>query len=320
MSWYDIARAALLGSLACTVTAQAVAADDAWILNVGGEMDDEEGYRVDAGVAWIPTETTSVSAYAGRADSETDFDEFASNVVSLALDHNFDPVGVSVEVRWRSDSEFLEALSWGGSLYFKRALWRFALRGESRGTDFEPQSFQDVVITRQGVPIMVSATSECSLDNTAYGAAWSYAGARWSASVSGTQYDYADADCALTNVSPPGLGRFLRLRPDLLPLLAPRLAEFQRLQRSSVTRESTFLDYTVSFSLGLRDGERSWELDYFHDREQFQELESDTFILSALLPAGERSDVELRVGVTDSELSGTVAFAGFTLFAYLGGS
>jgi hypothetical protein len=84
-----------------------------------------------------------------------------------------------------------------------------------------------------------------------------------------------------------------------------------------VTRESTFLDYTLSFSLGLRDGERSWDLDYFHDREQFQEVESDTVVLSVLLPAGKRSDVELRGGVTDSDF-GTVGFVGFTLFAYLG--
>lgn len=317
MSWYDIARATFLGSLACAITAEAFAAGDAWILNVGGEIDDESGYRFDAGAAWIPTERTSVSAYAGRTDSETDFDEFASNVASLALDHNFDPVGVGIEARWRSDSEFLEALTWGGTLYFKSGLWRFALRGEARATDFEPQSFQDVIITRQGVPITISATSECALDNTGYGAVWSYTGARWSASLSGTQYEYDDADCDLSNVSPPGLERFLRARPDLLPLIAPRLAAFQRLQRSSVTRESTFLDYTVSFSLGLRDGERSWDLDYFHDREQFQELESDTLVLSVLLPAGERSDVELRGGVTDSDF-GTVGFLGFTLFAYFG--
>lgn len=311
-------RAILLGALACVVAASA-GADDAWVLNAGGEIDAEDGYRLDAGVAWIPTEKTSISAYAGRADSETDFDEFASNVVSLSLDHNFDPVGIGLETRWRSDAEFLEAFTWGGSLYFKSGLWRFSLRGEARGTDFEPQTFSDVIITRQGVPIMLSATSECGLDNTAYGAAWSYTGKVWSVNLSGMQFEYDDADCALTNVSPPELGRFLRLRPNLLPLVAPRLAEFQRLQRSSVTRESTFLDFTASVSLGLRDGERSWGLDYFHDREQFEGAESNTFVLSALLPAGTRSDVELRAGVTDSDVTGTVAFAGFTLFAYLGG-
>lgn len=317
MSWFDCARAARLGWLASVVATPAVAADSAWILNAGGEIDDESGYRFDAGVAWIPTTRSSVSAYAGRTDSETDFDEFASTVATLGLDHNFDPVGFNVEGRWRSDSEFLEALTWAGSLYYKHGLWRFALRGETRATEFEPQSFEGVIITRQGVPLTISATSDCSLDNTGYGAAWSYAGPRWSVSLSGTQYEYADADCDLTDVSPPGLGRFLRARPGLLPLIAPRLAEFQRLQRSSVTRESTFLDYTVSFSLGLRDGERSWDLDYFHDREQFQELESDTVVLSVLLPAGERSDVELRGGVTDSDF-GAVGFVGFTLFAYLG--
>lgn len=319
MYWREIARAALLGGLGCAMAASAGAADGAWILNAGGEIDDEEGYRLDAGAAWIPSEATSVAAFLSRADSSADFDAFTSTVVSLSADHNFGPIGIAVDGRRRSDSAFLEALTWAGSVYFKRGPWRFALKGEMRGTDFETQSFQDVIITRQGVPILVSATSECSLDNTAYGAAWSYAGSVWSVSLSGTQYDYSDADCEFTDVSPPSLGQFLRLNPDLLPLIAPLLAAFQRLQRSSVTRESTFLDFAAGISLGLRDGERSWGLDYFHDREQFQQLESDTLIASVLLPMGERSDVELRLGMTDSDVAGTVGFAGFTLFAYLGG-
>jgi hypothetical protein len=36
-------------------------------------------------------------------------------------------------------------------------------------------------------------------------------------------------------------------------------------------------------------------------------------------PVSARFDLELRVGVTDSDLAGTVSFAGLTLFAYLGG-
>jgi len=316
----NVARAcALLGGIGAAAVACAQDAGHSWVLTAGGEIDDESGYRLDAGAAWIPVEPTAVSALVGRSDSSTDFGDFTSTVASLSLDHSFDPIGVTLEARWRDDAEFLRANTWAGSLYFKRGAWRVALKGETRSTDFDPQTFENVVITRQGVPILASATSTCSLDNTGFGAVASYVGSLWSARLSATEYDYSDADCEFTNFSPPSAGRFLRLRPNLLPLIAPRLFEFQRLQRSSVTRESTFLDSTLSAGLGLRDGPRTWELDYFHDREQFQELQSDTLIAALTFPVGARSDLEVRLGVTESDVVGTVGFAGFTVFAYLGG-
>jgi hypothetical protein len=312
------ARAAFIAALITVAAPRVCAAQGAWIINAGGQLDDEDGYRVDAGAAWFPNEAASVTALLGRADSSTDFDEFASTVASLAFDYNFDPIGVSIDARWRSDSEFLEAITWGGSLYFKRGPWRLSFRGESRGTDFEPQSFTGVLIRDRGAPVTVSATSECSLDNIAYGATASYGGSVWSASLFGTQFDYSDAECELTDVRPPGFGRFLRTHPELLPLIAPRLALFQGVQRSSVTRESTFLDWTAGLAVSAKSGERTWGVDYFHDREQFQQLESDTLIGSVVLPLADRFDIELSAGATDTDLIGTVGFAGLMLYAYFG--
>ncbi len=318
-SFAAVATASLLAGVAAVAFAAPAAAGSAWILSVGGEVDEESGYRFDAGAIWVPVESTSVSVLGARADSSTDFDEFTSTTAIVAVDHHFDPVGLSLEARWREDSDFLEALTWAGSLYLRTGPWRISLRGETRSTDFEPMTFSNVVIPRDGVPVQVSATSECGLDNTAYGAGASYTGSVWSVRLSGTQYDYDDADCEFTNVTPPSFARFLRLRPNLLPLIAPRLALFQRLQRSSITRESTFLDSTLSAGLGLRAGPRTWELDYYHDREQFEGLESDTLIAGVTLPTGERADLELRLGLTDSDVVGNVAFVGFTLYGYLGG-
>ncbi len=311
--------AATLAGAAVTPVPASAAAESAWILSAGGEVDDESGHRFDAGAIWVAKDSTSVSLLGARSDSTTDFDEFTSTTAILAVDHHFDPVGVSLEARWREDSEFLEALTWAGSLYLRTAPWRISLKGETRSTDFEPMTFENVIITRDGVPIQVSATSECGLDSTAFGAGASYSGSVWSLRLSGTQYDYDDADCEFTNVTPPSFERFLRLRPNLLPLIAPRLALFQRLQRSSITRESTFLDSTLSAGLGFREGPRTWELDYYHDREQFDRLESDTLIAGVTLPTGDRADLELRLGFTDSDVVGNVAFVGFTLYGYLGG-
>lgn len=309
----------LLVALGLAAATEGVAADSAWILSGGGEIDEESGYRLDAGAIWVASESTSLSALAARSDSSTDFDEFTSTTASLALDHHFDPVGVSLEGRWREDSQFLAALTFAGSVYFRNGPWRLALRGETRSTDFEPTRIENVVITRPGTPLLVSATSECGLENTAFGAGGSYTGSVWSVRFSGTQYDYADADCEFSDVTPPSFARFLRLRPNLLPLVAPRLAQFLRLQRSSITRESTFLDSTLSAGIGFRDGPRTWEIDYYHDREQFDGLASDTLVAALTLPVGASSDVELRLGVTDGDVVGVVAFAGFTFFSYLGG-
>jgi len=310
-------REIVLGALLAAAASDAVA-DQAWILSAGGELDDESGYRLDAGAIWVPVTSTSVSALVGRADSSADVGDFTSTVGVLSLDHYFDPIGVTLEGRLRRDADFLDAKTLAASVYYKQGPWRLALEGETRVTDFEPQTFDNVVITRQGVPITVSATSECGLDNTGFGLVASYSGSVWHTSLSARSYDYSDADCAFTDFTPASLGRFLRLRPNLLPLIAPRLFAFQRLQRSSVTRQSTFLESTYGLSIGWRDEQRSWDFDYFHDTEQFEGLESDTLIGAVTLPMGSRADVELRLGATDSDVVGTVGFAGVTFYWYLG--
>ena len=108
------------------------------------------------------------------------------------------------------------------------------------------------------------------------------------------------------------------MRPNILPQIAPRLRIFQAAHRSSVTRDSAFLEATVSVSLGYEEGERVWELTWYRDKEQFIDVESNTLLGAVTLPAGDRTDVELRLGATDNDLAGSVAFAGVSVFVYLG--
>ena len=278
-----------------SVAARADSSDDAWLLTVGTELDDEDGYRVDLGLAWAPSAATWVNAYAGTADTSTDFNDFTSRMASVGVDHAFEHVGFTVDVRWWGDSELFESTAVAGAVYFKQEAWRVALRGELRESDFEPFDF-NVTIPIRGTLVPVSGSAECGLDNSGYGASLSHTGKSWSALVAGTQYDYSSTDCALTALNvPPQVG-------DLPP----------------ITRENGFLDYSLWGSLAYRSGLKSFALDYFHDREEFDGLLADTLIGSVTFPVSNRLDLELRVGATDSDLSGTIAFAGVTLFAFLG--
>lgn len=291
----------------------------AWLVSVGGDLDQEDGYRVDLGATWLPTETTSVTLLAGAADTSADLNESYSRAASLGLDHSFGPVGMSVDVRWWGDPDLFDSTTFASSLYFRRAGWRLALRGELRESDFEPFSFATQIPIR-GTLVPISGSAECGLDNSAYGASVSHTGKAWSVILSGMQYEYSSTDCALTAVNlPPQAGELPPISREIFRRIANAvLTGGARLLGSQLTRENGFLDYTVWGSLSFRSGLRTFGLDYFHDREEFEGFEADTLIASVTFPTSDRVDLELRLGATDSDLEGTVAFIGLTLFAYLG--
>lgn len=297
-------------------------ADDAagaWLLSVGGDLDQDDGYRVDLGATWLPADVTSVTLLAGAADSSADLNESYSRAASLGLDHSFGPVGMSADVRWWGDPDLFESTTFAGSLYFGRAGWRLALRGELREADFEPFSFATQIPIR-GMLVPISGSAECGLDNSAYGASVSHTGKAWSVMLSGMQYEYSSTDCVLTAVDlPPQAGELPPISREIFRRIANAvLTGGARLLGSQLTRENGFLDYSVWGSLGFRSGLQTFGLDYFHDREEFEGFEADTLIASVTFPTSDRVDLELRLGATDSDLEGTVAFIGLTLFAYLG--
>lgn len=304
--------------LACGgFAAHADSSDDAWLLTLGTELDDEDGYRVDVGAAWAPNAATWVNAYAGIADTSTDFTSFSSRMASLGIDHSFEQLGVSMDLRWWGDSDFFESRALAGSLYFKKEGWRWALRGEVRESDFDPVRF-DVEIPIRNLIVPVSGSAECGLDNYGYGASVSHTGRLWSVLLAGTQYQYSSADCTLTElVVPPQAGNLPRSRELNRRITATVLARGGELLGSALTREYGFLDYSLWGSVALRSGVNTLGLDYFRDREEFQGLVADTLIGSFTFPVSNRLDLELRLGATDSDAAGTVAFAGVALFAYL---
>jgi hypothetical protein len=305
--------------LLASLSGGAGAADSLWLLSAGAELDDEDGYRFDLGATWAPTRATSINAYAGSADTSADFNDFTSRIASLGIDHSFGQLGLSLDVRWWGDSELFDSSALAGTLYFKEARWRFALHGELRESEFDPFAF-DVRIPIRGVLVPVSGSAECGLDNSGYGASLSYTGKSWSVAAAGTQYEYSATDCSLTSLSiPPQAGDLPPISREIFRRIASAvLMRGAQLLGSALTRENGFLDYSLWGSVAYRWGLNSLGLDYFHDREEFQGLVADTLIGSVTFPVSNRLDLELRLGATDSELSGTIAFAGLTLFVFLG--
>jgi len=306
-----------LGILCAPALAQD--ASDAWLLSAGGEVDEDDGYRIDAGVTWLPSESSSVTLLAGTADTSTDLNKSYSRAASIGADRSFGSLGVSADLRWWGDPELFESTALAGSLYLRRSGWRVALRGEVRQSDFEEFAF-DTQIPIRGALVPVSGAANCSLDNSAYGASVSHTGKAWSVLLSGMQYEYSSTDCTIRNINlPPQAGNLPPISRELFRRIANAvLLQGARLIGSQLTRENGFLDYSLWGSLAYRSGLRSFALDYFHDREEFAGFEADTLIGSVTFPVSARLDLELRLGATDSDLEGTVSFVGLTLFAYLG--
>jgi hypothetical protein len=307
--------------------AQTQSSSDNWVLTAGGDVDDQDGYRLDLGVAWLPSPQTSFTLAGGRADSSADFNDLSSSSVSLGFDHTFGRVGITADARWWGDTGVVDSQTYGGSFYLlsargQRGGWRVALRGELRQSDFEPFTFDAVVPIRTPtglVLVPISGVADCDLDNTAVGLSAGHSGKAWGFWLGGAAYDYDETDCATRDiVIPPQAGDLPPIGREIFRRIAARVVSASaRLIGTQLTRENGFLESTVQAGLSFTSGEWLWAADYFHDREEFAGLESDTLLGSVTLPLGDRSDLELRAGVTDGEFTGNVGFAGLTFFFYL---
>jgi len=291
----------------------------AWLVSVGADVDEDGGYRADGTITWAPSSLTALTLQGGLADTSTDFERFKGDLAIVSFDHFFGPLGVNADVRWWDQHDLFSSTTLGGSLYYKAGGWRVSVRGESRSSDLDEFTF-DTVIPIRGVQVPITGRGECTLDNLGYGLTVSHTGKAWTGLVSGINYEYSTADCNLTGVTlPPQTGNLPTISREIFRRIATRVLRAGAvLVGNELTRENGFLDYSLWAALGYRDGLYTFGLDYYHDREEFAGLEADTLIGSMSFPVSDRLDLELRLGVSDSDIEGTTGFAGVTLIAYLG--
>ena len=202
----------------------------------------------------------------------------------VGIDHWFDPVGVRAGASYWGDNDTLDSNDWRASLYWRSD--RFSLAG-----DYE---FRDFTFDLPATDFFPGRT--VSFDASGVGLTTRFdITDKLSIGLYGMDYDYS-----------------VNLRLDsnrgLLDLLA-----FSRLSLIN-----SLVDYQAHATLALDVGDRRWELDIGTWKGEVDGGTTRSATVSLLNPLGNNADLELALGVDDSELYGNVTFFSVFLFFYGG--
>ena len=259
-------------------------AAEGWIVGIGGEGDTADGL---AGIVFADvavSEKTWLNASIGGNTLELPRRQsIDTRFGNLGIDHWFDPVGVRLDAAYWGDSDILDSRDWGGSLYWRSD--RVMLAGDYEYRDFRftiPATDQFPGRTFNFDAHGIGLTARIELTEKA------------SLGFSGMSYDYS-VDLRLDDSRP------------ILDLLS-----FSRLSLIN-----SLVDYSAFLTLGLDAGERNWALEAGTWRGAVDGGTTTSATLRFLTPMGRRSDVELGLGLDDSDLYGSVTF--FSVFLYFYG-
>ena len=271
-------------ALAVLLLAGNASAAEGWIAGGGIEGDTSDGL---AGVAFadiaISEKTWLTGSVGGNRVELSRRQSNQTRFGSLGVDHWFDPVGVKLDISYWGDSDILDSHDWGGSLYWRSD--RVLLAG-----DYEYRDFSFTIPATQQFPGRtfyfdahgIGLTARFDLTESA------------SLGFSGKSYDYS-IDLRLDDSRP------------ILDLLS-----FSRLSLIN-----SHEDYPPIVTLGLDAGERNWALEAGTWRGAVDGGKTTSATLRFLTPIGRSTDVELGLGLDDSDLYGSVTF--FSVFLYFYG-
>ncbi len=258
-----------------------VVAADGVILGAGIEADSDDGLAfsaiADVGITPSTWLTAAVAHNAVDVPGGVSLDTWFGD---LSIDHSFDPVGVRGGVSYWGDSDTLESLDWQGSVYW---------RGESAmlGVDYEYRDF-----TVQLPAFGVLPSREVSFDADGFGLSSRFdLSDNVSLGLRGMTYDYS-VDLRITDNRP------------ILQLLA-----FSRLSLIN-----SLVDYRANATLSVDVGESRWEFDVGASKGETDGGETTSATIRFMTPLSDGSDIELGLGVDDSDLYGNVTF--FSVFIY----
>ena len=202
----------------------------------------------------------------------------------LSLDHWFDPAGIRGGVSYWGDSDTLESIDWRGSLYW---------RGDKAmiGAEYEYRDF-----SVQLPALDIFPRREVSFDATGVGLSTRFdLSDTVSLGLRGMDYDYS-VNLRLT---------------DNRPIL--QLLTFSRLSLIN-----SLVDYRASATLNLDVGKSRWQFDVGRFKGEVDGGNTTSATLRFMTPLGKNSDIELGLGVDDSDLYGDVTFFSVYIFFYGG--
>lgn len=259
-------------------------AADGWIVGVGGEGDTADGLAgtVFADVA-VAEKTWLTGSIARNFIDRSPLPSIDTWNGSLGLDHWFEPVGVRLAAAYWGDSDTLDSRDWRGSVY-----WRS--KRVTLGGDFEYRDFSFTLPATDVFPGRI-----VQFDATGVGLSTRFdVSESASLSLAGMKYDYSIN---------------LRLGDNR------RLIELLSFSRLSLI--NSLVDHTAMAALGLDVGDRRWQLEAGTWQSAVDGSRSRSVTVRFLTPVGKRRDVELGLGVDESDIYGSVTF--FSVFFYFYG-
>lgn len=264
------------------------------------QADDRSGIYVGGGVDLQLSEGGWLSLDGAHSDAGSDFGNLESSLFAIRWDQRFaGPLGFDAGWETWGDSGVVETDTLHLGLSLSLGEWRIGLDGRWRDIDFSL-----VVPNPPGADI----TGGCNTSDTALGGNLTWSGERGSWYLRGRSYDYARTRCRI--------GRFTLDPFNLPPLAIIRIPALERLQASAVSRTNSFFDSSVAMGGSLRFGRRRVSLEYLRDVGAFDDLASDTVSLGLSYEFASGLDLGFTVGVTDTEIVGSTAFAGLNLAWY----
>ncbi len=258
---------------------------EGFIVGGGVEADSADGVAVSAiadigltGKTWL-TAAAAHNSVDGRSGRSLD-----TWYGDLSLDHWFDPVGVRGGVAYWGDSDTLESIDWQGSVYWRgdRAMF---------GADYEYRDFTVQLPAFDAFP-----GRDVSFDATGIGFSTRFdLSDTVSLGLRGMDYDYS-VNLSLT---------------DNRPIL--QLLTFSRLSLIN-----SLVDYRANATLNLDAGKSRWQLEVGTFRGEVDGGRTTSATVRFMTPLGKSSDIELGLGVDDSDLYGDVTFFSVYIFFYGG--
>lgn len=259
-------------------------AADGWIVGIGGEGDSADGLAGSVfGDVAVARKTWLTGSIARNSVDRSPLPSIDTWYGSLGVDHWFDPVGVRVGAAYWGDSDILDSRDWRGSVYWRSR--RVTLAGDYEYRDFAftlpaTDVFPGRIVNFDANGIGLSTRFE--LTDSA------------SLSLVGMKYDYS-----------------INLRLDD----NRRLLDFLSFSRLSLI--NSLVDHNAFLALGLDADDRRWQFEAGTWRSAVDGSRSRSFTVRFLTPVGARSDVELGLGVDESDVYGSVTF--FSVFLYFYG-
>ena len=258
-----------------------------WAIGLGAQLDAEGSSSTVASFDIAAAESTWLRASGSLGDSPSSRGDIQTRTLSAGIDQSFGIVGFTLDLQRWGDPDLIESDDVKASVYWRSEAVTVAVLAERR--EF------DVTFSVTGIGGDVFSRT-VGFSGDGWGLRFSAKpDENWRLFVSGRKYDYSANLAAL-----------------------PRIQLVDFLFSSTLTLANSLVDFEMTAGVERSFGDRSLSLNYARDRSAVDRTFLNSLDVGLLLPVGNRVDLELSFGVSDSQDFGSEAFGGVYLFIYGG--